>query len=566
MRPHIRYVAIVVGIQAFVTPIAIAVPLIIRRVVDQAIAPEATSEVFRWAGILIALGALGVGLSFLAGWSLTIFRTKVVADLRLRLFRQMQSLSWAYYASRETGELMSRQTDDVRNLHAVMADAFVTVFVQALRGVAFLIMLFYIEWHMASAGLLLVCLLMAVAYLVSGRLRRLNRESLERWTEVSGAIHQGLSGHALVQATSGEVREAIRFARVMHRSIRANIRRDLFALLTNRTYGLISGTGPALIILGGVYLIVTSSFTVGGLFAFFMYLMQLFTAVGAVAGFNNRLQGSLASLDRIFQILDTEPEVASPPDGGERHCVSGALTFDRVSFAYEGDRFVLREIDLEISPCTRVALVGHSGAGKTTLATLVPRFRDPSRGRILVDGVDLRGLDVRHYRRQVGFVPQDIFLFDRTVEENIACGRNRVTHTEVRAAADAANATEFIMDMPGGFDAMIGERGVKLSGGQRQRLAIAREILRDPQILILDEATSALDSESEVLIQEALEHLLEGRTSIVIAHRLSTVIGSDVILVMDDGEVVERGRHEELLDLGGRYSVLYRTQFRDHLA
>jgi subfamily B ATP-binding cassette protein MsbA len=299
--------------------------------------------------------------------------------------------------------------------------------------------------------------------------------------------------------------------------------------------------------------------------AFFMFLTQLFSAVGTIASFNTSLQSSLASVERIFEILDTEPDVQVRDDGGVRHSVLGALSFEGVTFSYKEDQPVLRDISFSVEPKTRVALVGHSGAGKTTLATLVPRFYDPDQGRVLVDGIDLRELDLRHYRQQVGFVPQDIFLFDRTVAENIASGIGKASPEEIEAAADAANATEFIREMPEGFETVIGERGVRLSGGQRQRLAIAREILRDPGILILDEATSALDSESEALIQDALEHLLEGRTSIVIAHRLSTVMGSDLILVMEGGRIVERGRHEELLEAGGRYSVLYRTQFKEHI-
>ena len=567
MRPHLHLVFVVLVVQVVVsTPIALLMPLLVRRIVDQALQPGGSPNIVAWTGVVVVLGLAAIAISLLAGWCMALFRAKVLKGVRIRLFRHMQRLSRSYYQHRETGELMSRQIDDVSNLGAVMADSVVLAFVQSLRGLAYLGMLFYIEWRMATAGVVLVGAVVGFAWLVSPRLRRLNKGALARWTDVSSAMHQGLSGHALVQVTATESLEALHYTRVLHDSVRANLRRDAFQILTSRGYTLLSTLGPVLIILGGVYLIMTSDFTVGGLFAFFMYLQQLLSSVTQLAGFNSQVQGSLASLDRIFQVLDTAPEVASPPGGGRRQRVVGRLTFEDVSFRYAGtDRPALRHVDVDIPAHTRVALVGHSGAGKSTLASLIPRFHDPTEGRILVDGHDLRDLELRHYRRQVGFVPQDIFLFDRSIADNIACGQRKVTREQIRAAADAANATEFIERLPEGFDTRVGERGVRLSGGQRQRLAIAREILRDPRILILDEATSALDSESEALIQDAMERLLLGRTSVVIAHRLSTIIGSDVILVLEEGEIIEHGRHEELLSHGGQYAHLYRTQFEKHL-
>jgi subfamily B ATP-binding cassette protein MsbA len=565
MRPHMHLVWTVIAVQLLATPIIVLVPLVLRHVVDETLQRGSVGEMLRWALLIVVMGLVGVTLSFIGGRSLTLFRTRVIRSMRVRIYRHMQRLSRSYYQQRETGEIMSRQTDDVSNLGGIMADTFATVAMQALRGLLYLGMLFYIEWRMAAGGLGLVGLILGLGYLVSGRLRLLHRASLERWTRVSSAMHQSVSGHALVQSTATETVEALRFARVLHESVRANVQRDLFGLVTRLLMGLIQAVAPALIVLGSTYLIVTSDFTVGGMFAFFMVLSQLFVVVQALTGFNTALQGSLASLERIFQLLDTQPEVDSPAVGAKRLSVLGRLTFDDVSFAYANGRTVLKNIDLDIPPNSRVALVGHSGAGKSTLASLIPRFHDPIEGRLLVDGVDLRELDIRTYRRQVGIVPQDIFLFDRSIADNIGRGLRHVTRAQIRAAAEAANATEFIDQMPDGFDTVVGERGTRVSGGQRQRLAIAREILRDPRILILDEATSALDSRSEALIQEALERLLIGRTSVVIAHRLSTVIGSDLILVMDQGEIVERGRHDELMALDGHYAVLYRTQFEKHL-
>jgi len=335
----------------------------------------------------------------------------------------------------------------------------------------------------------------------------------------------------------------------------------MFSLLTSRIFSLIGGVAPTIIVLAGVYLIVTSDFTVGGLFAFFMYLAQMFGAVGRVAGLNSSLQRSVASVERIYEVLDTTPEVVSPHPGLKPGALEGEVRFERVTFEYLPDRPVLHDLSLTIPPRAMVALVGPSGAGKTTLAQLILRFFDPSDGRILIDGNNLRDLNLRWYRERIGLVPQDVFLFDRSVAENITYGNSGASPAQMRAAAEAANALEFIEAMPEGFDTVIGERGVKLSGGQRQRVAIAREILRNPKILILDEATSSLDSATERLIQQAMEVLLAGRTSVVIAHRLSTVLRADQIVVLDEGRIVETGRHPELLEADGLYANLYRSQF-----
>ncbi len=563
VRPHRRYAWTIFGLLLLSTPLSLVSPLIVRRVVDDAVERSSPDEVLFWGLVLIAMTAVSVLLGLGIGYAATLLHNKVLRDLRVSLYLHMQALSLRYYNDKETGWLMSRQMDDIDNLEGVMADTFARGAVDVIRGLGYMVMIFYIEWRMASGGLLLAVVIFGFQFLISPRLRLLSKTAREKWTIVSQSLHQSLSGHQLVQATASERRESLRFMDVLHASVRAQVRRDMFSLWTNNVFGLIGGVAPTIIVLGGVYLIVTSDFTVGGLFAFFMYLMQMFGAVGRLTRLNPRLQRSLASLERIYEVLDTAPEIVSPPGGLRPEQVAGTITFDQVEFEYLEGQPVLRRLDLEVEARTMVAVVGRSGAGKTTLASLVPRFYDPTHGSVRIDGHDLRELDLRWYRGHVGLVPQEIFLFDRSVADNIAYGTKGATTDGIRDAARAANSLEFIERMPDKFDTLIGERGVRLSGGQRQRLAIAREILRDPEILILDEATSSLDSETEALIQQALGTLLQGRTSIVIAHRLSTVVRADVIVVMDDGRIAEIGRHAELLARDGPYANLYRSQFHD---
>jgi subfamily B ATP-binding cassette protein MsbA len=563
VRPHMGYVWITVALLIVSTPLPMISPLIVRRVVDDAVSNSDRSEILFWGMVLVGMTLLSVLFALAIGYCTTLFHTKVIREIRLKMYFHMQRLSYRFYSEKEAGYLMSRQTDDINNLSGVMADSFATAAVDAVRGVGYLVMIFYVEWRMALGGLVLVLLIFGYQYAISGKMRELSRLNRELWTEVSAALHQGISGYPLVQATASERHEGRRFAEVLHRSVRAGLRQDMFFLITRNVFRLIGGVAPTIIVLAGVYLIVTSDLTVGGLFAFFMYLMQMFSAASTVANVNPRMQSSLASLERIYEILDTEPEVTSPEDGVRLPELRGEVRFENVSFAYDPDVPVLRDISLAVPPRTMVALVGPSGAGKTTLAHLLPRFFDPVEGRVLIDGHELRSLDLHWYRRHIGLVPQEIFLFDRSVAENITYGTIGATEEQVREAAAAANALEFIEQMPKGFETLIGERGVRLSGGQRQRLAIAREILRDPAILVLDEATSSLDSETEALIQEALGVLLSGRTSFVIAHRLSTVVRADVIVALQDGRIAELGRHDELLARGGLYARLYHSQFRE---
>lgn len=561
-KPHGRYVAVGLFCALISIPVGLAEPLIMRAVFDQAL-PRGDYRLLVQLGlILIILTLINHVVGFISRYVSTVFHNKVLFTVRRALYEHVQRLSLRYYADKKTGYLMARQSDDVDNLRGIMADTFTTAAVNLLKAVVFVAMLFYLEWRLATGGLVFVAAIFGTMYLYSRPLRMRNRETQEAWARVSGTLHEGITGIYLVKSAAAEKREARQFVGQLVAYVRAVLRRDMMGMFSRYTTGLIGGLAPTGVLLLGAYLIMKGHFTVGGLFAFFMYLGQLFGATSGLADLNPTLQRALASLERIYEVMDTPPDIREKPDAIPLIHPQGRVTFEDVAFEYLSGQPVLQGISLDVPPGTLVALVGPSGAGKTTMVNLIPRFYDPTQGTIYIDGYDVRDVRLASLRTHIGVVPQDVFLFARTIRENILYGKPKATEEEVVEAARLAHAHDFIVDFPEGYDTVIGERGVKLSGGQRQRIAIAREILRNPRILILDEATSSLDSESERLIQQALDNLMRDRTSFVIAHRLSTVLHADLIVVLDRGYMVEQGTHEELLAYGGLYRRLYETQFK----
>ncbi len=515
---------------------------------------------------LIVLGLFLVKGLFSYGQQYFMANAAQRLSMRLRneVFGHLHRQSMAFFDARKTGQLMSSITNDVPAVQNNFTTAVLDVVSAPITIVGGVGIIFYLNWRLA---LLAVICLPATMWLIMRASRRMRRNAARLQTclaEVSELAEETLAGHRAVKAFANEDYEIERFEarstsvfRTIMKSVR--IRAAMGPLVE-----IIGAVGMMLVIWFGGREIVSgaSGFTVGALGSFVLILREIGDAFRNIGSVSLSLSGASAAAERIFNLLDCQPEVKERPDARPLPRLRGSVAFERVDFAYRSGIPVLKGIDFRVEPGQVVALVGRSGAGKSTIAALIPRFYDVSSGAVKLDGVDLREATLASLRGQIGIVPQDPHLFGGTILENIAYGRLGASEDEIVAAAKAANAHEFISELPQGYETVVGERGVRLSGGQRQRFSIARAILRDPRILILDEATSSLDTQSEALVQDALQRLVSQRTTLVIAHRLSTIRHADVILVVDQGRIVERGSHEQLLSLDGVYASLYQTQFR----
>lgn len=562
LRPERRLAVAIGALLAVIVPAGILSPLLVRRLFDEAIPAKDLPLLLRLGAVVIGLTLFSQAIGFVEGLLAIRLQNRVRYRVARDLFEEVLRLPLAFLRRTETGYLMSRVRDDVESLGALMTDRLLQAAIDVVRAVLFFGLLLWIDFALALSGLVLVSLITGGVMLMSGRLRRKAEAMREADARSSAALQEALAGAATVKTAGREPAETRRFTATVRRAIRAAVGHETLGLATGSALGLVGSLGLYVIVCVGAYRIFSGLSTYGTLMAFFIYLTQLVTAASSVLSLNPAIQKALASLERIFALMDERKE---PRGAGEMPRLRGEVEYERVSFEYEAGRPVLRDVTFRARPGEVVALVGRSGAGKSTLVALLSRLYDPTSGAIRVDGRPIGEYPLRSLRSQIGVVPQDVFLFNRTIRENIAFARPDATEDEIRAAARAAHAAEFVEKLPLGYETLVGERGVRLSGGEKQRLAIAREVLRDPPILVLDEATSSLDSESESLVRDAIDRLKRERTSFVIAHRLSTVVSADAILVLEDGRVVESGRHAELLERGGRYRDLYETQFRSAL-
>ncbi|MEJ2282455.1 MAG: ABC transporter ATP-binding protein [Desulfobacterales bacterium] len=535
-------------------------PLFQKEIIDEVI----TAANLKYLGVLIAalVGAYALGQLVNIGDNYVrhALGEKFIFDLRVRLYAYLQKMSLSFFERTSTGELMSRVTNDLNALEHFVTHGSALTAVDLVRLIGGSIILFVLDWRLAALVLIPVPILAIALRHYNTRVRPVYRSVRARLGDINAKLQDNLSGIRVIQAFAREEMERQRFTTESERYYRARVKGIRYWSVFFPAIRFLGAMGAVVVLGVGALMVVKGQMSLGTLVAFLSYTTSFYEPINRLTEVDNIFQEAIAAGERFFEILDHTTEVGDAPDAVALPAIQGKLVFDAVTFRYgTGDR-VLHDIAFEMAPGEMVALVGPSGAGKTSIANLICRFYDPKQGQITIDGNDLRQIKLSSLRQQVAVVLQDSFLFNNSVVENLLYGKPNADREEIIEAAKAANAHEFIMQLPEGYDTEIGERGVKLSGGQKQRLALARAILADPRILILDEATSSVDAEAEYLIQQALERVLEGRTSLVIAHRLSTVRNADKIIVLDQGRIVEVGKHDELLARDGLYSQLYRRQ------
>ena len=539
-----------------------ALPAILKPLLDGTFV-EKDQRIMTWTPLIIVAIFIVRGIAdYIAHFCINWVGNRVVLDLRNDMFGKLLELPAPYYDNHPAGNLMSKVTFDVTQVTTAATNVLTVVLRDGVAALGLLGWMFWLNWKLTLLSLVMTPAIILVVRAISHRLRRSSRDLQRSMGDVTQVLQETIEGHKVVKLFGGREYEARRFDGEANRVRRYLMKQAAAAAASVPLVQLIAAIALAVIVWLATEQSSANQITVGGFVSFITAMLMLNAPLKRVTSVNEPLQRGLAAAESVFALIDE----AGEPDKGhvELDRARGALTFERVTFAYPGsERMAVRDIDLVIAPGETVALVGPSGSGKTTLANLVPRFYQPTSGRITLDGHDLSTLTLRSLRSNIALVSQDVVLFNDTVAANIAYGMvERVSEADIVAAARAAHALEFIEQMPQGLQTLVGENGVRLSGGQRQRLAIARALLKNAPILVLDEATSALDSESERHIQAALEALMKGRTTIVIAHRLSTVEGADRIVVLERGAIAESGTHADLLAAGGLYARLYRTQFQ----
>ncbi|MBI2954775.1 MAG: ABC transporter ATP-binding protein [Chloroflexi bacterium] len=621
-RPYLRRILLMLATILIISTLTLVPPLLYRDLIDTAL-PQRDFARLNWLAIgMISIPLLNGLVGIIQRYLSAGIGEGIIYDLRRALFEHMHRMSLRFFTSTKTGELMSRLNNDVVGAQQAINSTTVNIVSNAISLVLTLIVMLSLEWRLTVLGLLILPLFILPAKHVGRTLRRVTREQMDQGARMNALMNETLnvSGALLVKIFNRAPDETARFSERAAGVRDIGIRQALIGRWFFLGLSLVGAIGTALVFWSGGLLVLRDEFTIGMIVAFSTYFSQLYGPIAALTNARVEFATSLVSFERVFEVLDLPVEIQDKPGAIRLERVAGHVRFENVSFSYRPNgrneeqvsslaeiirwqhpgsaidvapaprpaaaagqsasndggspiahsadsapRWALRNINFEMKPGQLAALVGPSGAGKTTVTYLLPRLYDPNEGRVLIDGYDLRDVVLSSASAQIGMVTQETYLFHDTIRNNLLYARPSASQAELEKACHDANIHEFIADLPEGYDTIVGERGYRLSGGEKQRVAIARVLLKDPRILILDEATSNLDSQSEALIQAALERVMKGRTSLVIAHRLSTILAADVILVLDNGRLAETGTHEQLLARGGVYARLYETQFRQRM-
>jgi ABC-type multidrug transport system fused ATPase/permease subunit len=562
LKPYRARVTMAVGLMVLVTLTALPMPRITQYVIDEVL-PQKQYHALNYVFLMVVLLYLVRGtISFLLNYMISWLGQRIVFDLRFQSYRHINRLSLSYYDKRQTGKIMARVIDDINVIQYMITGGFVTLITDILTLVVVIPVIFWMDWRLALISITVVPIYVACYKLFLKRIRRLSELLREKWDALLGALQEKIAGITVVKAFAREEYETERFML----TVQDNFSLGMQQAKLNRTLGVVAtvirAVGTGLIFWMGTKLVLGEQLQPGELIAFVGYIGYLYDPSVRLVDFNIQAQWAGAAMDRVFETLDTRPEITDAPNAIAIREMKGEVEFRNVTFGYEPDNPVLRHINLKVEAGKVVAIVGPSGAGKTSLVNLIARFYDVTEGAVLIDGVDVRQIRLESIRRQIGYVSQESLLFSVSIRENIAYGNKEASEEQIIQAAKDADLHDFITSLPDGYDTKIGEDGIKMSVGQKQRLAIARATLTNPRILILDDATSALDSKTEANVQQALERVMRGRTNFVIAHRLSTIVNADQIIVMDRGEIVDMGTHAELVARPGVYKNLYDEQFK----
>lgn len=563
LKPHWgRMVAAIVALLISMA-FGLLFPLMIARLLDSFTHTSSASFLNRWALSLAGIFLGQAAFSFIQSYLLTVIGERIVYDLRTRLYCQLHSLSLDFFASQRVGDLVSRLSNDTTQMRTTLTTNLASLLGQVASLVGALVIVLIINPQLTLLIFSVVPILILVAKFFGHRIQKGSAGVQDKLASATVAAEEALQGIRVVKSFEREQYETLRFAAASQATLGASMRLALYNSSFSALMMFLGLSSIGVIIWYGAHQVIAHRLSLAMLTGFLMYGLIVASNLTGLTGLYGQFRAAVGAVHRVFQILDLRSSVPDSPQAAIMPVARGNITFENVSFCYEEAVPVIRGVTLDIHVGEILALVGPSGAGKSTLLNLIPRFYDPTTGSVQIDGMDLRKVSQSSLRAQIAIVPQETILFGGTIRENILYGRLEATETEIMAAAKAANAHEFIMELSGQYETVVGERGAKLSGGQRQRIAVARAILKDPRILLLDEATSSLDSESEELVQEALNRVMQGRTTVIIAHRLSTIKAAHRIAVLDRGRIKELGSHHELMRLNGSYAHLYTMQFRD---